>query len=156
MTTHSRTRSGGGATTRKAEGGIIVPDLLKPHVHRALGTGENEWYTPKEYIDAACDVLGSIDLDPASSALAQRTVRATAYFTIDDDGLTKEWRGRVWLNPPYTQPEIAGFIAKLIAEHYAGRVIEAIVLTHNYSDTEWFHQALQAARAFCLTRAHPV
>ena len=29
-----------------------VPDILKPHVHRALGTGENEWYTPEEFIEA--------------------------------------------------------------------------------------------------------
>jgi phage N-6-adenine-methyltransferase len=135
-----------------ADDGLNIPDLLKPHLHRALGTGETEWYTPREFIDAACDVLGNIDLDPASSEIAQGTVRAAAYFTIDDDGLTKEWRGRVWLNPPYTQPEIADFIAKLIAEHHAGHVTEAIMLTHNYSDTEWFHQALQAARAFCLTR----
>jgi hypothetical protein len=31
----------------------------------------------------------------------QETVRAAAYFTKEDDGLTKEWNGNVWLNPPY-------------------------------------------------------
>jgi phage N-6-adenine-methyltransferase len=135
----------------QADSGLIVPDLLKPHVHRALGTGENEWYTPQDYLDAVRDVLGSIDLDPASSRIAQRAVKAAAYFTTDDDGLTKEWRGRVWLNPPYAQPDIADFVAKLITEYRAGHVTEAIMLTHNFTCTRWFYQAATAARAFCLT-----
>jgi phage N-6-adenine-methyltransferase len=122
-----------------------------PHVHRALGTGKNEWYTPPDYLDAVRDVLGGIDLDPASSAIAQRTVRATTHFTTDDNGLTKEWRGRVWLNPPYAQPDIADFVAKLITEYRACRVTEAILLTHNFSCTRWFHSAVTAARVFCLT-----
>jgi phage N-6-adenine-methyltransferase len=123
----------------------------KPHVHRALGTGATEWYTPAEYIEAARDVLGSIDLDPASSEIAQRTVRATAYFTQDDDGLTKEWRGRVWLNPPYGGP-FEDLVTKLMAEYGAGRVTEAILLTHNFTDTVWFHEAVRVARVFCLPR----
>src|SRR2546430_17584816 len=61
----------------------------------------NEWYTPSKYIETAREVLGSIDLDPASCELANRTVKADKYYTKEDDGLSKEWHGNVWLNPPY-------------------------------------------------------
>jgi len=118
----------------------------------ASGTGENEWYTPAEHIAAARDVLGEIDLDPASSDAAQRIVGAAAYFTKEDDGLAREWRGRVWLNPPYAQPLIADFVSKMVGEWRARRVAQAIVLTHNYTDTAWFHEAAAACDAICFTR----
>lgn len=120
--------------------------------HRAKGTGENEWYTPDEYLTAARDVLGGIDLDPASSDAAQEKVRAKSYFTKEDDGLSQEWAGRVWLNPPYSQPHIADFVAKLVKEYTAENTSAAILLTHNYTDTTWFHQAAGAANAICFTR----
>ena len=41
-------------------------------------------------------MLGEFDLDPASSAAAQRQVQATEFFDKNDDGLTRPWRGRVW------------------------------------------------------------
>lgn len=122
------------------------------HNHRAQGTGENEWYTPPEYLDAAREVMGGIDLDPASSAIAQQVVGAARFFTRDDDGLTKPWRGRVWLNPPYSQPDIAHFCSKLVTEVAAGAVEQAILLTHNYTDTAWFHEAESMAAAICFTR----
>ena len=111
------------------------------------GTGD-EWYTPKEYIEAARAMMGGIDLDPASCKIAQRTVKAASYFTVEDDGLAHEWRGRVWLNPPYSRPEI--FIAKLLAEFWGGRVTQAILLTHTYNGSGWFHEALAAAAVYCL------
>jgi phage N-6-adenine-methyltransferase len=123
-----------------------------PENARSLGTGETEWYTPAAYVEAARDVLGAIDLDPASSEIAQRTVRAARYFTRSDDGLRHEWPGRVWLNPPYTQPLIMHFVEKLVAEYQARRTQEAILLTHNYSDTAWFHLAASAASGICFTR----
>lgn len=140
------------------------------HNHRAQGTGENEWYTPAEYIEAAREVLGEIDLDPASSEVAQAKVRAKTFYTIDDDGLQQAWAGRVWLNPPYAQPAIRQFIEKLcssvarggcsasphirIAEKMTADVgvSEAILLTHNYTDTGWFHIAAEHATAICFTR----
>jgi hypothetical protein len=63
-----------------------------------------------------------------------------------------EWRGRVWLNPPYAQPDIAHFVSKLIAELEAGRITAAIMLTHNYTDTAWFHEAAAWADSICFTR----
>jgi ParB family chromosome partitioning protein len=132
----------------EADSALIVPDMLKPHMHRARGTGKIEWYTPSKYLDAVRDVLGEIDLDPASSEIAQRTVNAARYYTITDDGLTKAWRGKVWLNPPSTQ--IEHFVAKLIAEYQAGHVTEAILLTHNYSETAWFQSVGAVADAICF------
>ena len=122
------------------------------HNHRAQGTGENEWYTPQEHIDAAYAVLGGVDLDPASSEIANQRVKAGKIFTITDDGLSKDWFGRVWMNPPYAQPHIANFIEKLASEYESGKVSEAIALTHNYTDTQWFHRAANSCAAICFTR----
>jgi phage N-6-adenine-methyltransferase len=119
---------------------------------RTRFTGDQEWYTPARYIDAVRDVLGTIDLDPASSPEAQQTVRATRFYTAEDHGLTQAWQGRVFMNPPYAQPLIEQFITRLIAEVHAGHVTEAILLTHNYSDTAWFHQAEAAAQRLCFTK----
>lgn len=120
--------------------------------HRAKGTGENEWYTPEQYIDAARHVLGEIDVDPASSEYAQETVAAKKFFTIEDNGLIQEWLGTVWMNPPYSQPHIQLFVQKLVDEVASGRTSAAIALTHNYTDTEWFHIAARACSAICFTR----
>jgi len=120
--------------------------------HRAENTGENECYTPAQYVEAARHAMGGIDLDPASSIQAQKIVQAEKYFTVGDNGLNQEWHGRVWMNPPYAQPLIQHFIEKLIAEAGAGRVEQAVVLTHNSTDTLWFHRLEAIADRLCFTR----
>jgi phage N-6-adenine-methyltransferase len=129
-----------------------IQRAVKGSHYRTQFTGENEWYTPAQYVEAARTCLGSIDLDPATAPVAQQTVRATRFFTRDNDGLRHEWRGRIWLNPPYAQPDIARFVDKLLAEIAAGRTTEAILLTHNYTDTGWFHAAAGRCAAICFTR----
>jgi len=133
----------------------VTTNLLRAgekHVRGTFGTGENEWYTPPEYLDKARNVMGDIDLDPASSEVAQKQVAAQSYFTKRDDGLEHDWRGRVWLNPPYAQPAISHFVSKLVAEYKVGHTTSAILLTHNYSDTAWFQEAAEACDAICFTR----
>lgn len=122
------------------------------NVRGTTGTGENEWFTPPQYVEMARAVLGAIDLDPASNEIAQQVVQAERFYSKADNGLLQEWHGRVWLNPPYAQPEIAHFIGKLVAERNIGRVEAAVVLTHNYTDTAWFHELASVAQAICFTR----
>jgi phage N-6-adenine-methyltransferase len=111
-----------------------------------------EWYTPAQYIEAAREVLARIDLDPASSDAAQKTVKAEHFFTANDDGLKQAWVGRIWVNPPYSQPLIEQFVDKLIAELTGQNVRQAILLTHNSTDTGWFHRAAAMSPAICFTR----
>jgi hypothetical protein len=96
-------------------------------------------------------VMGGIDLDPASSRLAQETVRASVFYTAETDGLGRPWRGRVWLNPPYRADLIGRFVRKLLDELEAGDVPEAVLLVHARTDARWFHHAALSAAALCLT-----
>ncbi len=114
----------------------------------AQASKDNEWFTPAPYVDAARRVMGSIDLDPASCELANRTVKAARYYTKEDDGLGKEWKGNVWLNPPYgrIRPELLGstygfqevFTQKLLHEYVEGRTSQAILLCGGNSSCVWF------------------
>ena len=95
-----------------------------------------EYFTPTQYIEAARKVLGEIDLDPASCALANQIVMAKEFFSADNDGLQKEWSGRIWLNPPFANGLIEKFVDKLIASSFEA----AIVLVDNATETRWFQK----------------
>ena len=124
-----------------------------PSYPKAEYTGENEWFTPADWVERARAALGEINLDPASHVLAQQqTIRAKTFFTAADNGLDRPWFGRVWLNPPYSRALLSPFIDKLVAECTRGAVEQAILLTHNYTDTEWFHAAARAAQTICFPR----
>jgi DNA N-6-adenine-methyltransferase (Dam) len=115
-------------------------------------SGEIEWYTPERYLDAARAVMGSIDLDPASSEAAQEHVNAGGYFTAREDGLRQTWHGRVWLNPPYAMPHIRNFVHRICDAAVTGEISEGILLTNSATDTEWCHRAFHDAQAVCFTR----
>ena len=118
--------------------------------HVSNNTGENEWYTPPQYIEAALAGMGSIDLDPASCELANRTVKATNFFTKEDCGLDHAWLGNVWLNPPYAQPLISQFAEKITAEVEFGNVKQACVLVNNATETAWFQRMMERASSVCF------
>lgn len=75
----------------------------------------DSWITPRVIVDA----LGSFDLDPCE-CIPQPWKCAERSFTVDDDGLSREWFGRVWMNPPYSNAE--RWLEKL-AEHGSGTAL---------------------------------
>lgn len=96
-----------------------------------------EWYTPKWIFDEL-DI--PFDLDPCSPWDFETFVPAKTKFTIFDDGLSREWSGRVWLNPPYG-PDTGFWMRRLIA-HGNG-----IALVFSRTDAEWCQQAMRACTA---------
>lgn len=128
-----------GAIEEVAEAGPVTVEAVKRTALGTLKSSESdEWYTPARYVDLARDLMGGIDLDPASSAKANETVQATSFLTEADGALTQPWRGRVWLNPPYGS-KCPLFVRKLTEEYESGRIDEAVLLVSAYStETKWF------------------
>lgn len=121
--------------------------------HVSNNSGDNEWYTPKEYIDAVKNVLVCIDVDPASSQIANTVVQASTYYTIANDGRNKEWVGNVFMNPPYAHPLIDEFSDKLISELRSGNTKQAIILVNNATETKWFQSLADNAAAVCFPQS---
>lgn len=88
-----------------------------------------EWYTPSYIIDS---LGGKFDLDPCAPDLEWYTARRC--FTKEIDGLSQQWEGRVFLNPPYSNPIIKHFVQKL-ADHGNG-----IALLYARCDNKMFFE----------------
>lgn len=101
-----------------------------------------EWYTPKVYVEAARQVMGSIDVDPASNDIANRIVQAKDYYTKKTNGLDKPWPGNVWLNPPYgkegNRSNQGTWSQRLIEQYQADITKQAVLLVNVAPETSWF------------------
>lgn len=123
-----------------------ISEASKPHV--AHNSTDNEWYTPAQYIEAAREVMGVIDLDPASNDFANETVKAEKYYSEEDDGLAQEWFGNIWLNPPYSTELIRKFADKLSESAFE----QAVVLVNNATETAWFEKLVSRASAIVFNK----
>lgn len=93
--------------------------------------GRQEWLTPPEIVRA----LSVFDLDPCAPTIRPWPT-AIKHYTIDDDGLSQDWRGKVWMNPPYGT-STAKWLKKL-SEHGNGiALIFARTETKMFFDYIW-------------------
>ncbi|MEE8598280.1 MAG: DNA N-6-adenine-methyltransferase [Dehalococcoidales bacterium] len=88
------------------------------------------WLTPVAIIGQ----LGSFDLDPCA-AISQPWATAKKHYTITDDGLAQEWKGRVWLNPPYSREAVIWL--RRLSQHGNG-----IALMFARTETKWFWETV--------------
>lgn len=105
----------------------IIKDGHQGKYYSRTSTSSDVWLTPR-YI---YEPLGSFDLDPASP-VNRPWDTASCHFTELDDGLSKDWRGRVWLNPPYGR-QLPTWLERL-ANHGNG-----IALIFARTETKYFH-----------------
>lgn len=126
----------------------IVEHGLNPKQAMTEERGEPEGdinNTPMEWIELARSVMEDIDLDPATNADAQEMVKAAHFFMREDDGLSHEWFGRVWCNPPYSNGLIGRFADKILSEWESGRVESMVILTNASACSAWWHKLASAA-----------
>ena len=128
---------------------VVLEVQKRPHV--ANNSGNNEWYTPSEYIEAARKAMGSIDTDPASNDIANKVVKAEKYYTIETNGLAHDWTGNVWMNPPYSSDLISKFVEKL--KEQRANYNQAIILVNNATETQWFYEIVKIASAVCFPKS---
>lgn len=117
--------------------------MNKGFTHESTYNESKEWYTPKYIFDA----LGiPFDLDPCSpGGQIVPWIPALHHYTIEDDGLIKEWSGTVWVNPPYGS-DTPKWMHKL-NQHGNG-----IALVFSRTDVKWFHDYIPQADAICFIK----
>lgn len=101
-----------------------------------------DWYTPKYIFDA---ISIEFDLDPCSPKGGVPWIPAKNHYCLEDDGLSKDWFGNVWLNPPYGKHTSVWL--KRMHEHRNG-----IALVFARTDCAWFHDYVAKADAINFLR----
>ena len=159
-----------------------MPTKKQAHQLCNQTSGNWEYYTAPIIVHASRLVMGSIDLDPASSDIANKTVKAKAYYTIEDDGLSKDWLGNIWLNHPFHKGEKAcpklrkrckkkickqrGFhidedipsnskwINKLISEYETNNIFQAMSICYASTSENWFFPLLDFPQCYLNPRTN--
>ena len=99
------------------------------------------WLTPPHILAA----LGRFDVDPCACMAPRPWSTADRHFTREDDGMSRPWYGRVWLNPPYGPPNVIAPWMRRMAEHQFGT---ALIFAR--TDTAMFHQFVFGAASAVL------
>lgn len=126
---------------------------LKSHQQINQDSGNVEQYTPPHIIDCVRNILGTIDVDPASSLIANLTVKAKRFFTKENDilipTLNRCWGicdendnyikpSKLFMNHPYSRTNNPLWINKLVKEYIEGWVEEGICLVFSSTSEGWF------------------
>ena len=122
-----------------------------------LTSTHQEWYTPSFFVERVREVLGGIELDPASCHKANETVKADNIFTKEDDGLQKHWEtNSLFVNPPYGKNawgSTAGmFLDKFLASYETGIMKNGVILLKASIGYQWFAKCLHCNICFLYDR----
>lgn len=88
------------------------------------------WATPQAFFDKLNDEF-HFDLDVCA---IPENAKCEKYFTPADDGLSQEWNGVVWCNPPYGRT-----IGEWVRKAYESKATVVMLLPAR-TDTRWFHE----------------
>ncbi len=98
----------------------------------------DDHYTPKHVFES---LNLTFDLDVAAPPGGVPWIPTKRFYTMEDDGLTQPWFGRVWMNPPYSN--VTPWIEKFVA-HANG--VGLVPLVKSY----WLATAWQLVDGFTM------
>ena len=102
-------------------------------INKGLFTSNTDlWATPQEFFNKY-HAVHDFNLDVCAT---KDNAKCTTYFTIEQDGLSQEWTGVCWMNPPYGK-EIGKWVKKAYEESLKGAKV--VCLLPARTDTKWFH-----------------
>lgn len=121
-----------------------MADGLHPYAARPVA-GTHVWLTPPHIIEA----LGPFDLDPCAAPSPRPWETASRHIELPEDGLSAEWHGRIWCNPPFGA-QTWSWLSRM-ADHWDG-----IALCFARTDTRGFHDFVwQRAAAVMFLAGRP-
>src|SRR5699024_6422738 len=108
---------------------ICRSEQMKVH----YSSKSNEWATPQNLFDELNDEF-NFTLDPCAT---DENAKCSNYFTIEDDGLSKDWSNDVvFMNPPYGR-EIKKWVNKAYKESLNGATVVCLIPAR--TDTTYWH-----------------
>lgn len=97
----------------------------------AFTSNKQEWETPDSlFVPLNNEFQFTLDV-----AADENNTKCSAYFTEQDDGLSKDWHGICWMNPPYKDKK--KWIMKAYEEAQKGATVVCLVPAR--TNTNWWH-----------------
>jgi phage N-6-adenine-methyltransferase len=115
---------------------------LKVH----FSSDKQTWETPQAFFDML-DAEFHFSLDVCATVW---TAKCRRYFTKEDDGLSMEWSGVCWMNPPYGR-DIGAWLAKAYQSTISNDAT-VVCLIPARTDTAWWHDYVMKANEIRLIR----
>jgi phage N-6-adenine-methyltransferase len=100
-----------------------------PHFSSAT----DKWATPQAFFDQMNSRFGPFELDVCAD---EENAKCPRHFSIEDNGLSQQWEGRCWMNPPYGRT-IGLWMKKAYESSLAGATVVCLVPAR--TDTAWWH-----------------
>ena len=114
----------------------MIPETVEfgKAMPRPEGWTSDDWATPPEIVRQFEQEFGPFDLDACARP---ETAKAPRFYTKADNALDQPWFGRVWMNPPFSDP--TPWVHKASLETRTKRADLVVALLPNATDTGWFH-----------------
>jgi len=116
-----------------------MPEGKKMNNELMFSSETDQWSTPIDFFNKLNKVF-NFQTDVCAD---EKNKKCRHYYCIDQDGLTQEWEGNCWMNPPYGR-EIGKWVEKAyVSSKNNGATI--VCLLPARTDTRWWHDYCQNA-----------
>ncbi len=117
-------------------------------------SGNSEYLSPIEIVNAAREVMGGIDFDPFSSDKANKRINAMFYSTKDLDAFNTNWHGRVWMNHPFGRSYNKLAIERLVNDYCERTIKQACCITYAATSEKWFQPLMEYPQCYLSPRTN--